>query len=162
MPVTRRLILLASASALAACATAPRQVAIADAPIPPPTVEVSTVAEPAPVPALVEQVAIPHQSFRLANGLTVVVHEDHKAPIVAVSVWYNVGSKDEPRARPASPSIRTLRQRLGASPAIFTYAADRREIITARPVERKNYFRRAKAATRALVWSPTMGYCSAR
>jgi len=50
----------------------------------------------APVSSLVRQVAIPHTMFRLANGLTVIVHEDHKAPIVAVSTWYNVGSKDEP------------------------------------------------------------------
>ncbi|MEO7787898.1 MAG: pitrilysin family protein [Sphingomicrobium sp.] len=50
----------------------------------------------APVSSLVRQVAIPHSMFKLANGLTVIVHEDHKAPIVAVSVWYNVGSKDEP------------------------------------------------------------------
>src|SRR4051812_10045264 len=49
-----------------------------------------------PVATLVRQVSIPHTSFRLANGLRVIVHEDHKAPIVAVSVWYNVGSKDEP------------------------------------------------------------------
>ena len=48
---------------------------------------------------LVEQVAIPHQGFRLANGLTVVVHEDRKAPVVAVSMWYNVGSKDEPAGK---------------------------------------------------------------
>ncbi len=34
--------------------------------------------------------------FTLDNGLTVVVHTDRKAPIVAVSVWYHVGSKDEP------------------------------------------------------------------
>ena len=52
-----------------------------------------------PVPQLVEQVAIPHTSFKLANGLSVIVHEDRKAPIVAVSVWYNVGSKDEPRGQ---------------------------------------------------------------
>ena len=38
---------------------------------------------------------IPHETFTLDNGLTVVVHEDRKAPIVAVSVWYHVGSKDE-------------------------------------------------------------------
>jgi len=38
---------------------------------------------------------IPHNVFKLDNGLTVVVHEDHKAPIVAVNVWYHVGSKDE-------------------------------------------------------------------
>jgi predicted Zn-dependent peptidase len=52
--------------------------------------------KPAPIASLVKQVAIPHSSFRLKNGLTVIVHEDHKAPIAAVTVWYNVGSKDEP------------------------------------------------------------------
>ncbi len=31
----------------------------------------------------------------LANGLRVIVHEDHKAPIAAVNVWYHVGSKNE-------------------------------------------------------------------
>ena len=31
----------------------------------------------------------------LPNGLTLIIHEDHKAPIVAVNVWYHVGSKDE-------------------------------------------------------------------
>ena len=54
---------------------------------------------PAPVATLVRQVSIPHQVFTLANGLTVVVHEDRKAPVVAVSVWYNVGSKDEPAGK---------------------------------------------------------------
>jgi predicted Zn-dependent peptidase len=48
---------------------------------------------------LVRQVAIPYQRFKLANGLTVIVHEDRKAPVVAVSVWYNVGSKDEPKGK---------------------------------------------------------------
>lgn len=42
-----------------------------------------------------QTVDIPFTQFRLDNGLTVVVHEDHKAPIVAVNVWYHVGSKDE-------------------------------------------------------------------
>ncbi len=46
--------------------------------------------------AKLPEVDIPYTKFKLANGLTVVVHEDHKAPIVAVSVWYHVGSKDEP------------------------------------------------------------------
>jgi zinc protease len=41
------------------------------------------------------EVDIPFQKFVLPNGLTVVVHEDHKAPIVAVNVWYHVGSKNE-------------------------------------------------------------------
>ena len=52
-----------------------------------------------PIPSLVKQVSIPHTMFRLANGLTVIVHEDHKAPVVAVSIWYNVGSKDEPEGK---------------------------------------------------------------
>src|SRR5262245_24250221 len=40
-------------------------------------------------------VDIPYQKFVLPNGLTLIVHEDHKAPIVAVNVWYHVGSKNE-------------------------------------------------------------------
>ena len=32
---------------------------------------------------------------RLANGLDVLLHEDHTCPIVAVNVWYHVGSKNE-------------------------------------------------------------------
>src|SRR5579872_6032110 len=38
---------------------------------------------------------IPYQKFVLKNGLTLIVHEDHKAPIVAVNIWYHVGSKNE-------------------------------------------------------------------
>lgn len=38
---------------------------------------------------------IPYQKFVLNNGLTLIVHEDRKAPIVAVNVWYHVGSKNE-------------------------------------------------------------------
>ncbi|HKG34535.1 MAG TPA: pitrilysin family protein [Gemmatimonadales bacterium] len=38
---------------------------------------------------------IPFHRFVLPNGLTLIVHEDHKAPIVAVNVWYHVGSKNE-------------------------------------------------------------------
>ena len=37
---------------------------------------------------------IPYERFALANGLTVIVHEDHKAPIVAVNVWYHVGLQE--------------------------------------------------------------------
>jgi predicted Zn-dependent peptidase len=53
-------------------------------------------AQSVPIPSLVSQVSIPHTTFKLKNGLTVIVHEDHKAPVAAVTVWYNVGSKDEP------------------------------------------------------------------
>ena len=43
----------------------------------------------------IAQLTIPYEKFTLDNGLTVIVHEDHKAPVVAVSIWYHVGSKDE-------------------------------------------------------------------
>lgn len=42
---------------------------------------------------------ISYDKFVLENGLRVIVHEDRKAPIVAVGVWYDVGSKDEPKGR---------------------------------------------------------------
>jgi zinc protease len=97
----RRLLLpfaLFSAFAVAACAsTTPDEVAAASAPAPeaaPPAA-----AGPAPVAQLVRQVDIPYRQFTLDNGLRVIVHEDHKAPVVAVSVWYHVGSKDEPAGK---------------------------------------------------------------
>ena len=54
---------------------------------------------PAPVADLVKTVNLPYDRFTLPNGLTVLVHTDRKAPVVAVSVWYAVGSKNEPRGR---------------------------------------------------------------
>ena len=44
-------------------------------------------------------VSIPIEEFKLPNGLRVIVHTDRKAPIVAVNIWYHVGSKDEPLGR---------------------------------------------------------------
>ncbi|MBA17984.1 MAG: peptidase M16 [Sphingomonas sp.] len=52
--------------------------------------------EPASVAELVSAIDIPYQEFTLDNGLRVIVHTDRKAPIVALSVWYDVGSKHEP------------------------------------------------------------------
>jgi predicted Zn-dependent peptidase len=52
--------------------------------------------EAAPISSLVKDVSLQHSTFKLKNGLTVLVHEDHKAPVVGFGVWYNVGSKDEP------------------------------------------------------------------
>lgn len=40
-------------------------------------------------------VDISFEKFVLDNGLTLIVHQDHKAPLVAVNVWYHVGSKNE-------------------------------------------------------------------
>ncbi|HEX4692922.1 pitrilysin family protein [Sphingomonas sp.] len=53
----------------------------------------------APVAVLAKAVDIPYTQFVLKNGLRVIVHTDHKAPVVAVSVWYNVGSKMEPKGK---------------------------------------------------------------
>ena len=67
-------------AALCCCAVAPRRRGLRAA-----------AASAAPLPA----VDIPYSKFVLDNGLTLIVHEDHKAPVVAVNVWYHVGSKDE-------------------------------------------------------------------
>lgn len=50
-------------------------------------------------PAQDVPVDIPYQKFVLSNGLTLIVHEDHKAPIVSVNIWYHVGSKNEKPGR---------------------------------------------------------------
>ncbi len=42
---------------------------------------------------------IPHERFVLDNGLTVLVHEDHSVPVVAVHVAYHAGSRNEKRGR---------------------------------------------------------------
>ncbi|HXI85981.1 MAG TPA: pitrilysin family protein [Parvularculaceae bacterium] len=53
----------------------------------------------APAAMAASDIQLPYSQFTLKNGLRVVVHEDHKAPVVAVSVWYHVGSKDEPQGK---------------------------------------------------------------
>ena len=58
-----------------------------------------TAPKPVPVATLVKQVDIPYTEFTLPNGLRVIVNTDRKAPVVAVSVWYNVGSKFEPAGK---------------------------------------------------------------
>ncbi|MDP5209763.1 pitrilysin family protein [Microbulbifer sp. 2205BS26-8] len=52
---------------------------------------------PAYVPA--PKLDIPYHKEVLPNGLTVIVHEDHKAPVVSTNIWYKVGSKDEPEGK---------------------------------------------------------------
>jgi len=49
--------------------------------------------------ASTDDIDIAFEKFTLDNGLNVVIHEDKKAPIVAVNVWYHVGSKDEKEGR---------------------------------------------------------------
>lgn len=48
---------------------------------------------------LVSKIKLDHKKFVLDNGLTLIVHEDHKAPIVAINVWYHVGSKNEKKGK---------------------------------------------------------------
>ena len=46
-------------------------------------------------PVLEPSMNIPFTRHTLANGLSIILHEDHACPIVAVNVWYHVGSKNE-------------------------------------------------------------------
>ncbi|HKT84654.1 MAG TPA: pitrilysin family protein [Novosphingobium sp.] len=56
-------------------------------------------AQPATPEQLVARVDIPFEKFVLPNGLTTIVHTDRKAPIVGVTLYYKVGSKNEPRGK---------------------------------------------------------------
>src|SRR5712672_3130771 len=64
---------------------------------------------------------IKYTKFVLKNGLTVLVHEDHKAPIVAINTWYHVGSKNE---KPGKTGFAHLFEHLmfsGSENFSFTY-----------------------------------------
>ena len=52
---------------------------------------------------------IPYSKRTLSNGLDVIVHEDHQLPMVAVNIWYHVGSKNE---RPGSTGFAHLFEHL--------------------------------------------------
>ncbi|WP_371188993.1 M16 family metallopeptidase [Thalassotalea maritima] len=49
--------------------------------------------------AKASELDIPYTRYVLDNGLTLIVHTDNKAPVVAVNVWYHVGSKNEPTGK---------------------------------------------------------------
>jgi len=53
----------------------------------------------APVQAAVRPPKLQYKMTTLGNGLRVILSEDHSTPIVHVSVWYHVGSKNERRGR---------------------------------------------------------------
>jgi zinc protease len=57
----------------------------------PPGAHVAQAATPSPTLAL--------DKTRFDNGLEVILHEDHRTPIVTVNLWYHVGSKDEPAGK---------------------------------------------------------------
>lgn len=52
-----------------------------------------------PVAAQQEGLSVPYTRFVLPNGLNVILHEDHTTPMVAVNVWYHVGSGREKPGR---------------------------------------------------------------
>ncbi|WP_444920328.1 M16 family metallopeptidase [Microbulbifer sp. CnH-101-G] len=91
MKIVRRYsIPLTLALAISACGKAPLG-ENREANSPDPTLA-STISTTAPL-------SINYEKFTLPNGLRVIVHEDRKAPIVSVGVWYHVGSKDEKPGR---------------------------------------------------------------
>ncbi|MBU1325330.1 MAG: insulinase family protein [Alphaproteobacteria bacterium] len=99
LPTLRRLLVggCCAAALLSGAAVAQEIDPNATAIVPVATVDA---AEPAlqQLPPLPD-VQIPYSRFVLPNGLTLIVHEDRKAPIVAVNIWYHVGSKNEPLGR---------------------------------------------------------------
>jgi zinc protease len=54
---------------------------------------------PAPAPPPPAQIQVPFRQFQLPNGLNVILHQDKTVPVVAVNVWYHVGSANEKPGR---------------------------------------------------------------
>ena len=48
-----------------------------------------------PAPAAPPSIQVPFRQFQLPNGLNVILHQDKTVPVVAVNVWYHVGSANE-------------------------------------------------------------------
>ncbi|MEM6788288.1 MAG: pitrilysin family protein [Myxococcota bacterium] len=84
-PSWRRVCTVAVVAALAGSSSA----AFADMPSPRPSI-------PGKESALL---SLPHEAYELENGLTVILHEDHRQPLVVVNVNVDVGSGDEPPRR---------------------------------------------------------------
>ncbi|HEU4510496.1 MAG TPA: pitrilysin family protein [Pyrinomonadaceae bacterium] len=69
------------------------------------------VADPLPT-GFVSQAAVPEiavEKFTLKNGLTVIVHEDHRSPWTAINLWFHAGTRNE---RPGSHGIAHLSEHL--------------------------------------------------
>ena len=115
---------------------------------------------------LAQNIDIPFRKFVLANGLTLIVHEDHKAPIAAVNIWYHVGSKNE---RPGKTGFAHLFEHLmfGGSEHFHGRYLDAMERIGATDLngttneDRTNYFETVPvSALDYTLWmeSDRMGY----
>jgi zinc protease len=59
----------------------------------------SAQATTAPASASPTRLAVPYTQFTLPNGLEVILHEDHRVPMVATNIWYHVGSSREQPGR---------------------------------------------------------------
>ncbi|MDQ2870331.1 MAG: insulinase family protein [Acidobacteriota bacterium] len=83
-------------SLFAAAAPALAQTAV---PLPAPLPNASPSGPPASAAAVCPRIDVPYAQFQLANGLNVILHEDHTVPLVAVDVWFRVGSAREKPGR---------------------------------------------------------------
>ena len=157
------LLLAALSPAAAAPAAAPADAVAVQAP---PAARIAA----DPLDSLINRVDIPHDTFTLENGLRVVIHTDRKAPVVAVSVWYNVGSKDEPAGRTGFAHLFEHLMFNGSENAPGDYFAPLREIGATdfngtTSFDRTNYFQTVPttALERALFLEATAwAACSAR
>jgi predicted Zn-dependent peptidase len=125
-----------------------------------------TPADNAAVERLLDRVNIEYETFTLDNGLRVVVHEDRKAPVVAVSIWYNVGSKDELPGRTGFAHLFEHLMFNGSENAPGDYFEPLREIGATdfngtTSFDRTNYFQtvpRSALARALFLESDRMGY----
>ncbi len=98
---------------------------------------------------------VPFTKQTLGNGLDVIVHEDHRVPLVAVSVWYHVGSKNE---RPGRTGLAHLFEHLmfeglGASAAgLFRAAAGSRRVAERIDQHRSHQLLGARADRARCAW----------
>src|SRR6185503_8530285 len=103
---TLPLLLILAAASLAGASLAdapPPKKAAAPAAKPAAKPVAAPAARPAAAPkapsATSVSVALPFEKYALQNGLEVILHEEHRTPVVTVNVWYHVGSKDEPAGK---------------------------------------------------------------
>ncbi|ALJ14692.1 M16 family metallopeptidase [Sphingopyxis macrogoltabida] len=134
--------------------------------IPAATAKLASAAASAADPLAGLEIDIPAKKFVLNNGLTLIVHEDKSAPLVAVNIWYHVGSKNEPVGKSGfahlfehlvfngsehfNDDFFKATERLGASDLNGTTSEDR-----------TNYFQTVpKAALDSILWleSDRMGH----
>lgn len=104
------------------------------------------------------KIEVPVTVDTLANGLTLIIHEDHTAPIVAVNVWYHVGSGDEKPGRTGFAHLFEHLMFMGSQHAPYPEFDRRLEAAGASnngstTVDRTNYFESGPAnALPLMLW----------